>query len=209
MKRLTTFALAALAALVVAGLAIANGGDTKKTSPVSATFIAAPTEKTTTVQCIGGDGTYNITRGVYEGTSTGSDAALTGKISLRTKSVVNTTTGYGYTEGKVTLRDADGKLKAKARLVAVNTQKGILNGFLNGRVKEQGHLLANFSAAFNADGSSLSGQLGADAPIAPQNSAIVTSGSCERSDDAKKTSEQRGKDDKDSERKSESRSRKS
>lgn len=205
MKRLTTFALAALAALVVAGLAIANGGDTKKTSPVSATFIAAPTEKTTTVQCIGGDGTYTITRGVYEGSSTGSDAMLTGKISLRTKSVVNTTTGYGYTEGKLTLRDADGKLKAKAHLVAVNTQKGLLNGFLNGRVKEQGHLLANFSAAFNADGSSLSGQLGVDAPIAPQNSAIVTSGSCERSDDAKKA-EQRGKD---GERKSDSRSRKS
>ncbi len=198
MKRLTTFALAALVALVVTGLAIADGSDTKQTSPVSATFTATPTEKTTTVTCTGADGTYKITRGSYEGTATGSDAVLTGKISLRTKSVVNTTTGYGYTEGKVTLRDADGKLKAKAQLVAVNTQKGILNGFLNGRVKEQGHLLANFSAAFNADGSSLSGQLGADAPVAPQNSAIVTSGGCERSADGK-----------DSGRKSESRSRKS
>ena len=187
MRRLTTFALAALAALVVAGLAIAHDSQTKKTSPVSATFIATPTEKATTVQCTGGDGTYDITRGTYEGTATSSDGVLTGKISLRTKSVVNTTTGYGYTEGKVTLRDADGKLKAKARLVAVNTQKGTLNGFLDGRVKEKGHLLANFSAAFNADGSSLSGELGADAPVAPQNSAIVTSGSCERSEDAKKT----------------------
>lgn len=202
MRRFTTFALAALAALVVAGLAIAQGGETRKTSPVSATFTAALTEKTTTVQCIGGDGTYDITRGVYEGTATGADAVLTGKISLRTKSVVNTTTGYGYTEGKVTLRDADGKLKAKARLVAVNTQKGTLNGFLDGRVKEQGHLLANFSAAFNANGSSLSGELGAEAPVAPQNSAIVTSGSCERSQDAKKT-KQHGQDEK---RKTDSRS---
>ena len=123
-------------ALAVTGLAIAHGSDTRKTSPVSASFTATPTEKTTTVTCTGGDGTYNITRGSYEGTATGSDAVLTGKITLRTKSVVNTTTGYGYTEGKVTLRDADGKLKAKAHLIAVNTQKGILNGFLNGRVKE-------------------------------------------------------------------------
>ena len=191
MRRLMTFALAALVALAVTGLAIAHGSDTKKTSPVSASFTATPTEKTTTVTCTGGDGTYNITRGSYEGTATGSDAVLTGKITLRTKSVVNTTTGYGYTEGKVTLRDADGKLKAKAHLIAVNTQKGILNGFLNGRVKEQGHLLANFSAAFNADGSSLSGELGSEAPIAPLNSAIVTSGNCERSESAKKTEEHR------------------
>lgn len=193
MKRFTTFALVALVALVVAGFAIAHGGQTKKTSPVSATFTAAPTEKTTTVQCTGGDGTYNITRGVYEGTATGSGGVLSGAISLRTKSVVNTTTGYGYTEGKVTLRDADGKLTAKARLIAVNTQNGVLNGFLDGRVKEEGHLLANFSAAFNADGSSFSGELGAEAPVAPQNSAIVTSGSCEHSQDEKKT-EKHGKD---------------
>lgn len=204
MRRIATFALVALTALTVAGFAIAQGGQTKKTSPVSATFTAAPTEKTKTVECIGGDGTYAITRGVYEGTATGSDAVLTGKISLHLKSVVNTTTGYGYTEGKVALRDADGNLKAKARLVAVNTQKGTLNGFLDGRVKEQGHLLANFSAAFNADGSSLSGELGADAPVAPQNSAIVTSGSCERSQDDKQAEER-----KDSGSKTESRSAKS
>lgn len=205
MRRLMTFALAALVALVVTGLAIAHGSDNKKTSPVSASFTATPTDKTTTVTCTGADGTYNITRGNYEGTATGSDAVLTGKITLRTKSVVNTTTGYGYTEGKVTLRDADGELKAKAHLIAVNTQKGILNGFLNGRVKGQGHLLANFSAAFNADGSSLSGELGSEAPIAPLNSAIVTSGGCERSSDAKKTEGH----DKDEKSKTESRSTKS
>ena len=189
MRRLTTFALAALAALVVAGLAIAHGSDTRKTSPVSATFTAAPTEKTKTVECIGGDGTYAITRGVYEGTATSADGVLTGTIMLRLKSVVNTTTGYGYAEGKIAMHDAAGEDTAHARLVAVITQKGTLNGFLNGRVKEKGHLLANFSAAFNTDGSSLSGELGADAPVAPQNSAIVTSGSCERSEDAKKTEE--------------------
>lgn len=203
MRRLIAFALVTLVALVATGLAIAHGAQTKKTSPVTATFTAAPTEKSTTVQCTGGDGIYNITRGVYEGASTGSDAVLTGKISLRTKSVVNTTTGYGYTEGKVTLRDADGNLKAKARLVAVNTQKGVLNGFLDGRVKEDGHLLANFSASFNADGSSLSGELGAEAPVAPQNTAIVTSGGCEHSDAAKSESR------KDSEHKADSSSHKS
>jgi hypothetical protein len=201
MKRLTTFALVTLVALVATGLAIAHGSDTRKTTPVSATFTAAPTEKTTTVQCTGADGTYDVTRGLYEGTATGSDGILTGKISIRTKSVVNTTTGYGYTEGKVTLRDADGKLKAKARLVAVNTKKGTLDGFMDGRVKEQGHLLANFSAAFNADGTALTGELGSGAA---QNSAIVTSGGCQRSE-SEKRSESRKDDDRKSDQKTESR----
>lgn len=200
MKRLTTFALVSLVALVATGLAIAHGSDTRKTSPVSATFTAASTEKTTTVECTGADGTYAVTRGLYEGTATGSDGVLTGKISIRTKSVVNTTTGYGYTEGKVTLRDADGTLKAKARLVAVASQKTALNGFMDGRVKEQGHLLANFSAALSADGKTLTGDIGAGAA---QNTAIVTSGGCQRSEAGK--SESRKDDDRKSDQKTESR----
>jgi len=105
---------------------------------------------------------------------------LTGKITLRTKAVVNLTNGYGWTQGHVAIRQADGRLKAKAKLIAVNSQRGVLNGFLNGRVKDAGHLLANFSAAFNATGTSLTGELGAGAA---QNTAIVTSGGCEKSDD--------------------------
>ena len=51
------------------------------------------------------------------------------------------------------------------------------------------------AAAFNADGSSLSGELGSEAPIAPLNSAIVTSGGCERSESERKT-EEHSKDEK-------------
>jgi len=67
----------------------------------------------------------------------------------------------------------------------------VLNGFLNGRVKGAGHLLANFSAAFNATGTSLSGELGSGAA---QNTAFVTPGGCERDDDDDEKGE-RKKDD--------------
>lgn len=173
--------LVTLVALAATGLAVAHERQSTKTEAVAATFTAAPTERTKTRQCTGADGTYSVTRGVYEGTATG-DPRLTGKITIRTKTVVNLTNGYGWTQGHVALRDVDGRLKAKAHLIAVHSQRGVLNGFLNGRVKGAGHLLANFSAAFNATGTSLTGELGSGAA---QNTAIVTSGGCPKDDDEK------------------------
>lgn len=176
MKRSISFALALLVALVVTGFAVAQAKQSRQTDAVAATFTATATERTKTRQCTGADGTYDVTRGVYEGTATG-DPLLAGKIVIRTESVVNATSGLGWTKGHVALRDADGKLKAKASLVAVVSGGTALNGFMNGRVKEGGHLLANFSAALGADGSSLTGALGSGAAL---NTAVLTKGSCAR-----------------------------
>lgn len=189
MKRLTSFALVLLLALAVTGFAVAQVKQLRKTDAVAATFTATATEKTKTRQCTGADGTYDVTRGVYEGTAAG-DPLLAGKITIRSHSVVNVTTGYGWTKGHVVLRDADGELKAKASLVAVNTDRGVLNGLMNGRVKEGGHLLANFSAAFSADGSSLTGALGAGTAV---NSAILAKGACEKA--GRKGDDEKKKDD--------------
>lgn len=192
MKRSISFALVLLVALVVTGFAVAHAKQSRTTDAVAATFTATSTERSETRQCTGADGTYNVTHGVYEGTASG-DPLLAGEIVIRTQSVVNATSGLGWTKGHVALRDADGKLKAKASLVAVNTGGTALNGFLNGRVKEGGHLLANFSAAFNADGSALAGELGSGGAV---NSAILTKGGCAKAD-RERTEEKKG----DSERK--------
>jgi hypothetical protein len=196
-RRLISLALAAVLALAVAGIAIAHGGggQATKTEPAQATFTATPdAQKTKTRQCTGEDGTYNPTRGVYNGTSTG-DPRLTGNITIKTKTIVNLDNGLGYTQGHVFLRDADtGKLKAAAGLNAVNTQRGKLDGFLLGKVKtpsssskaKSGHghrhggtsLAANFSATFNADGTQLTGELGSEAPVPPQNSAVFFGRPC-------------------------------
>jgi hypothetical protein len=176
MKRTTTLILIALVALAATGLAIAQDGQSKKTEAIAAAFTATATGTVKTTTCTGADGAYKVTRASYEGTSTG-DPKLAGKVSLRVESVVNETNGLGWTKGKLTVRDAAGKTLAKTELVAVNTGKTVVNGFLSGRVKDAGRLYANFSGAFSADGASVSGELGAGAAL---NSAIVTGGGCER-----------------------------
>jgi hypothetical protein len=183
-KRIAGLALVAILALVVAGIAVAhNAGKVGKTEAAQATFTAAPTGQTKTRTCTGPDGTYNITQGTYTGTSTG-DPRLTGDITIRTKSVVNLDNGLGVTDGRVWLRDTGSrKVKATASLQAVNTQRGKLDGFLLGQAKNATGkgttgLAANFSAAFNTDGSQLSGELGSDAPVAPENSAVFYGRPC-------------------------------
>ena len=185
LTRWISLALAAILALALAGIAVAHkAGQSGKTEATQATFTATPdAAKTKTRQCTGQDGTYNVTKGVYTGTSTG-DPRLSGNITIKTESVVNLDNGLGWTKGRVFLRDADtGKLKANAGLDAVNTQRGKLDGFLKGQARDtggKGHLslLANFSATFNADGTQLTGELGSEAPVPPQNSAILHGRPC-------------------------------
>jgi hypothetical protein len=207
-KRFIGLAMMAALMLVVAGIAVAhNGGNPGKTEAASATFTAAPTDKTSTKTCTGADGTYAITKGVYTGTSTG-DPRLTGDILIRTKSIVNQDNGLGVTSGTVWLKDtstpkvtaahhgAKGpRFKAVARLTAVNTDKGKLDGLLAGRAKNADGkgttgLVANFSAEFNADGSQLQGELGSNAPVAPDNSAVFIGRACKPSDNAGQYEEQ-------------------
>jgi hypothetical protein len=194
-KRFIGLAMMAALMLTVAGIAVAhNGGNPGKTEAASATFTATPTDKSKTATCTGADGTYAITKGVYTGTSTG-DPRLTGDILIRTKSVVNQDNGLGVTNGTVWLKDtATPKVsaahhgnrphyKAVARLTAVNTNKGKLDGLLAGTAKNADGkgstgLVANFSAAFNGDGSQLTGELGGNAPVAPDNSAVFIGRPC-------------------------------
>jgi hypothetical protein len=196
-KRFIGLAMMAALMLTVAGIAVAhNGGNPGKTEAASATFTATPTDQSTTKTCTGADGTYAITKGVYTGTSTG-DPRLTGDILIRTKSVINQDNGLGVTNGtvwlkapatpKVTAAHHGGgnrqQFKAVARLTAVNTNKGKLDGLLAGTAKNADGtgstgLVANFSAEFNADGSQLTGELGGNAPVAPDNSAVFIGRPC-------------------------------
>lgn len=105
MKRTTTLILTALVALAVAGLAIAQDRQGKKTEAVAAAFTATATGTAKSATCTGADGTYKVTRASYEGTSTG-DPKLAGKVALRVESVVNETNGLGWAKGK--LLGADG-----------------------------------------------------------------------------------------------------
>jgi hypothetical protein len=171
MRKLTWLA-AALAVLAVAGAALAHGRRDTGVKAVAAHFTATPTSKTTTRTCTGTDGhVWHLTRGVYTGTATGD---LAGSITIRTQSTIDTTTGLGFTKGAVELRDPAGHERvASARISAVNTHNGVLDGMLEGRTRD-GMLLANFTAQFTSDGSSLSGDIGSQS--SGTNSAVVFGG---------------------------------
>ena len=186
MRKLKLFGLAALLTLVASGVAVAHEGTrTADTDPAAATFTAERT-KVSEKTCTGADGTYRVAHEEFRGTVVSSDPRLAGAVVLRTKSVINQTNGLGQTTGHAYLRSTDGKNKGKAHLVAVNTQRGILDGVLTGFVRSSGDadggtLVANFRAVFAANGLSFTGELGGGAS---QNTAVVQRfGGCAKADD--------------------------
>src|SRR5919108_5944467 len=89
MRRLRWFALGLVVALGATSVALASESRARETTAVSATFSAAPSGTVASRTCTGADGTYQITRGLYTGTVTGSDV-LAGSARIRAKSVYNT-----------------------------------------------------------------------------------------------------------------------
>lgn len=175
MRKLKLFGVAALLTLVASGVAVAQDGrETTDTDSVAATFTAERT-KVSEKTCTGSDGVYRVAREEFRGTVVSSDPRLAGVVVLKTRSVINQTNGLGHTVGHAYLRGADGKNKGRAALVAVNTQRGILDGVLSGFVRGSGDtpggtLVANFRAVFAANGLSFTGELGGGAS---QNTAVI------------------------------------
>jgi hypothetical protein len=196
MTRWISLALVAVVALAVAGIAVAHGGGSsaQPTEPAQASFTTTPVpDKTKTKQCTGVDGTYAITKAVDQGEVTSADPRLAGKLTVKSKSVVNTTNGLGWIEGNAQTRDATtGKLKGESRFTAVITEGSKLEGLIVGKVKspaattpkaKEGHggkgklnseLLANFTATAAQDGS-VSGEYGSGAS---NNTAIIHGNPC-------------------------------
>src|SRR4051794_1396772 len=101
MKRSMVFALAVVAALTVAGYAVATGTDGKSIKAVTATFSATSASRVDTRTCTTSDGkTLVITDATYTGTASG-DPDLTGAATVRARSAINTTDGVGTVSGSL------------------------------------------------------------------------------------------------------------
>lgn len=155
MLRLKFWIGAALVALVTAGIAIAGPG--ANTATPSATF-SATAKKVQTRTCQGADGTYKITRGVYEGKMESTDARLNGSVRIRVESFYNTDESAGWMRGELRMRNGDNG--TEAQLAAVNLD-GNVEGMLSGGGKApRAKLLANFSASFETPDAITDGKLG-------------------------------------------------
>jgi hypothetical protein len=114
----------------------------------------------------------------FEGTQTSADARLSGKLTARAVSVVNTQNGYGYTTAKVRVSDpATGHPKVHARAVGVIEPDGGSEGLLTGRTvgPNSMRLVANFNLQQDATTGAITGEFGKDSQSgASQDPAILT-----------------------------------
>jgi hypothetical protein len=151
-----------------------------QTADVSAAFSATQTRMHTRT-CTQEGNTFRVTNAAWRGISTSTEARLSGTVVIATHAVLNETTGDGWATGTWRTRDngANPRTRAKsdARLSAVIDNGNHLDGLATGSVRRPaGRLLGNWSATIVGD--TLSGELGADTPIAPDNAALIYRGGC-------------------------------
>jgi len=188
MRRLT-FALAALVALVVTGYAVAHGIEGAKTSKAVAGTFTATSAKTTTRTCTTTDNkTIVITDGRYTGTASG-DADLTGAITLRARSVINTTDKIGTVDGAFSIDVANAR-NTNAAFSTVYSN-GAIAGLAAGRAHEPAvRLVANLSATFDPATGFTNAKLGGGTTGGA--AVEVGGGSCKPSQPKPERSEARG-----------------
>ena len=164
--------LLAGAALVVVSVAAATRSH-PQTSDVSASFTTSQTRMQTRT-CTEGSNTFRVTNAVWRGTSTSTEPRLDGDLVIRTHTVLNETTGDGWLSGTWHTQHSRNQ-RSNAHLSAVIDNSIHVDGLANGEVHRPGlRLLGNFSATIV--GSTLAGELGANVPIAPDNSALLYHG---------------------------------
>ena len=166
-------AIGAGVASISAGVAIA-ASQPAETTAVTADFQAAVvTQKQR--QC---DANHMKFRVKFEGTQTSADPRLSGKLTIRAVSVVNTQNGFGYVRAKVRVSDATtGKPKLHGLAVGVIEPDGGSEGLLRGRTvgPNSMRLLANFNVLQNQSTGALTGELGKDSQSGgSQDPAILT-----------------------------------
>jgi hypothetical protein len=152
------YASVAAVALVVTSVAVAHGIEGAKSAKTVAATFAATGSSTSSKTCTTADGkTIVVTDGKYTGTATG-DADLTGAITLRARSVINTTDDVGTVAGAFKIavagRDTQGSYSAVY-------DHGALAGLAVGNAhKPNNRLIGNISAGFSAASGFTGGKLG-------------------------------------------------
>ncbi len=157
--RLAAAGALAVATLAGAGVAAASH-KAQTTQQASSTFTAASVSQTRSSSCTSTDGVYQDTTATYTGTSASSDARLSGAVTIRVRSVLNTTTQLGWLSGTLHVRNSSGPSTSASIDGAL--AGGQATGFLRGNGhRDEARLMASFSAAFTPGGGFASGQLGA------------------------------------------------
>jgi hypothetical protein len=144
---------AGLVALLVTSVAVAHGIEGARTAKAVAGTFTAATSNVSTRTCTTSDGkAIVVTNGKYTGVAAG-DPDLTGPITLRAHSVVNTTDGVGVVDGWFKIDVAAGRDTTTSYSAVYD--HGTIAGLAAGRAHDpSARLVANLSATF-ASGSAV------------------------------------------------------
>lgn len=177
--------LAALGLFALVGVAAATNPH-PSTQDVSATFSANQVRAHTHTCSDGVGNTFRVTDAVWHGTSSSSEPRLSGNLVIATHAVLNETTGDGWLRGTWRTRatapanprpNPRSNAKSNANLQAVIDNGNHIDGLANGEARgPYARLLGNWSATIV--GTTLAGEIGAIAPVAPDNSALLYRGGC-------------------------------
>jgi hypothetical protein len=173
--RKLTFTAVVLVALVATSLAVAHGIEGAKSAKAVAGTFSATGTSTSSRTCTTTDGkTIVVTDGKYTGVAAG-DADLTGPITLRAHSVINTTDNVGTVDGHFSIDVANGR-NTDGSYSAVYSN-GAIAGLAAGKAHQpNSKLLANLSATFSATAGFSDGKLGGG--TAGGAAVEISAGSC-------------------------------
>jgi hypothetical protein len=180
-------AIVGLVALAVTSVAVAHGIEGARTATAVAGTFSATAGTVTTKSCTTSDGkSITITDGNYTGTSTG-DAPLAGAITLRARSIINTTDNVGVVTGRLNIA-VSGSQDTGAEFSAVYDH-GSIAGLASGR-GDQSAFVGNLSATFSASTGFTNGKIGGG--TSGGSAVAFGSSSCNASGPTTERSEARG-----------------
>jgi hypothetical protein len=150
--------MAGLAALATTSVAVAHGIEGAKTAKAVAVTFSASAGTITTRTCTTTDGkSISVTDGKYTGVA-GGDADLGGPITLRTRSVINTTDKVGIVRGAFRI-DVSGRDTTGAFVTVFDN--GAIAGLATGRARTPGaRIVGNLSATFDPATGFTGGKIG-------------------------------------------------
>jgi hypothetical protein len=148
-KRIALLALFAAAGLAAAGVAAASRSRGPSVQAASASFSATTVSRTHQATCsVDAGDTYEVTVATYTGTASSSDPRLDGTLTIRSRSLVDTTTGLGHVYGVFRIKGTGGG--SHGTINAALSSGGNAVGLARGVVRHPyGRLVASLGASFD------------------------------------------------------------
>jgi hypothetical protein len=132
--------------LIPAGLSAATRQRVGSAEPIYAAVAIVATGKPIVRRC----GGYTVTTARYTGNSNSPDPRMAGKVAFAGRFAVNTGGTSGVATGQFVIRDRRNRIRMKANLRGVMTQRTTVNGIVSGSLSlPSARLIVNVTIVFD------------------------------------------------------------